>query len=358
MQRSPGPLPSRRVASGQPGLTSPQQQSPPKYHEHPAYLPPGRVPPRRTVPAAIQSPSQYYQPAFVPPMHHMSPYVMHPPPDTNGYSYNYGGQLPPPAPLPPPPSLAPGVAPLHMPGGLIAPPEKATHYGKVSIVMLILGAAVGYAVSSATTGAQCSNAYATNETRTQLLASVLRTVNIDQPQALAAQIDAWVVYERSVPPGSELVVGASHPPERKPSSWFFTPTADMSPCADGLLISGPIPSPANITLYLLLLLWSFAGVAIGADVFMVAIEMITSQETTVTKLVDGRYKQVTVLVWNGTVANLTLMALGSSAPEILLSVIEISTSGFYGAPACSCRFTSRRPIHSHSRPRAPPSVQP
>ena len=29
-----------------------------------------------------------------------------------------------------------------------------------------------------------------------------------------------------------------------------------------------------------------------------------------------------VLFWNATVANLTLMALGSSAPEILLSVIE------------------------------------
>jgi solute carrier family 8 (sodium/calcium exchanger) len=29
-----------------------------------------------------------------------------------------------------------------------------------------------------------------------------------------------------------------------------------------------------------------------------------------------------VPVWNATVANLTLMALGSSAPEILLSVVE------------------------------------
>lgn len=31
----------------------------------------------------------------------------------------------------------------------------------------------------------------------------------------------------------------------------------------------------------------------------------------------------TVRVWNETVSNLTLMALGSSAPEILLSVIEV-----------------------------------
>merc|ERR1712079_548552 len=35
-----------------------------------------------------------------------------------------------------------------------------------------------------------------------------------------------------------------------------------------------------------------------------------------------------VKVWNETVANLSLMALGSSAPEILLSVIEIWAKGF------------------------------
>ena len=34
-------------------------------------------------------------------------------------------------------------------------------------------------------------------------------------------------------------------------------------------------------------------------------------------------------VWNPTVANLTLMALGSSAPEILLSVIEIMSNNYY-----------------------------
>jgi solute carrier family 8 (sodium/calcium exchanger) len=33
-----------------------------------------------------------------------------------------------------------------------------------------------------------------------------------------------------------------------------------------------------------------------------------------------------MLVWNPTLANLTLMALGSSAPEILLSVIETVTN--------------------------------
>ena len=32
--------------------------------------------------------------------------------------------------------------------------------------------------------------------------------------------------------------------------------------------------------------------------------------------------------WNDTVANLTLMALGSSSPEILLSIIEICGNNF------------------------------
>ena len=52
---------------------------------------------------------------------------------------------------------------------------------------------------------------------------------------------------------------------------------------------------------------------------MGAIEKITSA-TVKKKLEDGT--EVTYRVWNGTVANLTLMALGSSAPEILLSCLE------------------------------------
>jgi len=35
-----------------------------------------------------------------------------------------------------------------------------------------------------------------------------------------------------------------------------------------------------------------------------------------------------VRIWNETVSNLTLMALGSSAPEILLSVIEVVGNNF------------------------------
>jgi len=71
-------------------------------------------------------------------------------------------------------------------------------------------------------------------------------------------------------------------------------------------------------LYLIGLGYLFLGVAISADTFMAAIEVITSKTTTI--LIGD--EEVEVEVWNSTVANLTLMALGSSAPEILLAVVE------------------------------------
>merc|ERR1719160_2187863 len=69
------------------------------------------------------------------------------------------------------------------------------------------------------------------------------------------------------------------------------------------------------------------GVAIVADIFMGAIERITLKKAKVHNPKTG--KTVTVKVWNDTVANLTLMALGSSAPEILLSVIELVSNEFF-----------------------------
>lgn len=62
---------------------------------------------------------------------------------------------------------------------------------------------------------------------------------------------------------------------------------------------------------------------------MAAIEVITSQEKEVTiKKKTGEVQVIYVRIWNETVSNLTLMALGSSAPEILLSVIEICGKNF------------------------------
>ena len=77
------------------------------------------------------------------------------------------------------------------------------------------------------------------------------------------------------------------------------------------------------------LCYMFLGVSQIADLFMEAIEVITSTTSVrVVKTSSGEYKEVEVQVWNETVANLTLMALGSSAPEILLSVIEICGNNF------------------------------
>lgn len=84
-------------------------------------------------------------------------------------------------------------------------------------------------------------------------------------------------------------------------------------------------------LYLVAMLWLFLGIAIVADTFMCAIEKITSK-TRIVKIADSEVKEgtrdVEVKVWNDTVANLSLLAFGTSAPEILLNVIEICGNKF------------------------------
>ncbi|KAJ8924342.1 hypothetical protein NQ315_007138 [Exocentrus adspersus] len=81
--------------------------------------------------------------------------------------------------------------------------------------------------------------------------------------------------------------------------------------------------------YFFIMAYLFIGVSIISDRFMAAIEVITSQEREVTvRKPNGDTQIVVVRMWNETVANLTLMALGSSAPEILLSVIEIYAKNF------------------------------
>ncbi|XP_063048300.1 sodium/calcium exchanger 1b [Engraulis encrasicolus] len=86
---------------------------------------------------------------------------------------------------------------------------------------------------------------------------------------------------------------------------------------------------ARATVYFVALVYMFLGVSIIADRFMASIEVITSQEREITiKKPNGETTTTTVRIWNETVSNLTLMALGSSAPEILLSVIEVCGHGF------------------------------
>lgn len=108
-------------------------------------------------------------------------------------------------------------------------------------------------------------------------------------------------------------------------------------CVDGLLIPCWRPLDAVSVaekvgrglVYFLALAYLFIGVSIISDRFMAAIEVITSQEREVSvRKPNGDRQIVVVRLWNETVANLTLMALGSSAPEILLSVIEIYAKNF------------------------------
>lgn len=110
-------------------------------------------------------------------------------------------------------------------------------------------------------------------------------------------------------------------------------------CKDGIYSDGfifplagedaddPWPRPLRAILYFIGLVWCFMGVAIVSDVFMGAIERITSKKSRVWDRNLEKYHTITV--WNDTVANLTLMALGSSAPEILLSLIELISKSFY-----------------------------
>ncbi|KAF7666973.1 hypothetical protein LDENG_00085060 [Lucifuga dentata] len=120
-----------------------------------------------------------------------------------------------------------------------------------------------------------------------------------------------------------------------------TPSPSLSPsnatckgnskCQPGIIL--PIWYPedpsmgdkiARVIVYFVAMIYMFLGVSIIADRFMAAIEVITSQEREIViKRPNGETTTTTIRVWNETVSNLTLMALGSSAPEILLSVIEV-----------------------------------
>uniref|UniRef100_A0A8C5HKD2 Sodium/calcium exchanger 2-like n=1 Tax=Gouania willdenowi TaxID=441366 RepID=A0A8C5HKD2_GOUWI len=106
---------------------------------------------------------------------------------------------------------------------------------------------------------------------------------------------------------------------------------ETTECKPGILL--PVWKPdhpglgyqvGRAVVYFASLMYMFLGVSIIADRFMASIEVITSQEKEVTiTMPNGETSVATVRIWNETVSNLTLMALGSSAPEILLSVIEV-----------------------------------
>ena len=113
-------------------------------------------------------------------------------------------------------------------------------------------------------------------------------------------------------------------------------------------------------LYFIFLLYLFLGIAIIADIFMSSIETITSRKRKIRYPDPGekdKYLTVEVRLWNDTVANLTLMALGSSSPEILLSIIEIIGNRFeagdLGPGTSKTLFT----LHPHTSSRNSMSKQ-
>ncbi|XP_078690890.1 sodium/calcium exchanger 2-like isoform X3 [Branchiostoma floridae x Branchiostoma belcheri] len=97
-----------------------------------------------------------------------------------------------------------------------------------------------------------------------------------------------------------------------------------------IFVEATWPIGLRAFLYLFAMLYCFMGVAIIADVFMCSIEVITSKTKKISIVKPGTdiVEEVEVRIWNDTVANLTLMALGSSAPEILLSIVGIIKTGF------------------------------
>ena len=98
------------------------------------------------------------------------------------------------------------------------------------------------------------------------------------------------------------------------------------PCESVILLPAEnLWSPAiRGILYIVAIGYFFIGIAIASDIFMGSIEVITSKKRTVVKWdkTKNEKHEVEILVWNETVANLTLMALGSSAPEIILKTVE------------------------------------
>ena len=80
----------------------------------------------------------------------------------------------------------------------------------------------------------------------------------------------------------------------------------------------------------LLLLYTFLGVAVASDIFMEAIAKITSRTEKVEvkdiKELKGESRMIGVPVWNSRIANVVLLALGSAAPEIFLSCFSILTN--------------------------------
>ena len=104
---------------------------------------------------------------------------------------------------------------------------------------------------------------------------------------------------------------------------------DEEQCVRGVVIPGLqlISNGWLIFGFFVFLCYLFIGIQMIADAFMEAIEVITATVKSIPIIdANGNTVNMEVPVWNATIANLSLMALGSSAPEILLAVSASVTS--------------------------------
>lgn len=84
-----------------------------------------------------------------------------------------------------------------------------------------------------------------------------------------------------------------------------------------------VPTWLLVVMWGLFLIWVFFGVAVISDAFVENVEVICSS-TRMFKRKDARGNDVyrEEPVWNWAVANITLLAVGTSSPEILLALVE------------------------------------
>ena len=134
-----------------------------------------------------------------------------------------------------------------------------------------------------------------------LLASFAAGYLFREHQDLEAQV-LVSAYEHELQLGivrveRELIKGINSTVHLLPIGRLTTIDPEAQQCLDGLLIAGPSPTMANALLFTSLLLWAFLGVAVFADLFMVAIEHITSQETVrVITLPSGKTHKLTTRI--------------------------------------------------------------
>jgi solute carrier family 8 (sodium/calcium exchanger) len=90
------------------------------------------------------------------------------------------------------------------------------------------------------------------------------------------------------------------------------------------------PMPIRLICYLIGLFYCFYAVGLISDIFMEGIDKVTAKKLRRTDKLTGQVS--TTYAWNATIANLSLMALGSSAPEIMLGCIEVAGGSFLLGP--------------------------